>query len=338
MELGELVATMFLESQVEEECPFQFDMEGEVDKEDEDIADDDVTDPQENDASKLGTNLKQNRSGAPGTADGPFEFPGGLSKNPQYDTKNKGTKKRAGDKVLVLGTGVADDVPDCKVEDGIGVKSGPYPFQTAAHHLIPGNASLYNGDCDLWNYMEKDKTIEAAGFTWTIKFNIGYNVNGNHNGVWLPGNYGLIKDGAEDSPTKETWSALEQDHADWQLHYVAACSKALNGQFHDEHSKYNDKVRDLLNLIAEILFFHQTICKQCHGKFEKIPPPFIIKTRLYNISAYLKRRVTGNPQGWVRPWFTSNRWRDDVFGNGARPRHEFVDAYDYARIVEAGSK
>jgi hypothetical protein len=335
MELGELVATMFLESQVDEECPFQLDVTGGADKETEDIADDDLTDPQENDASKLGTNLKNNSPGAPGTADGPFEFPGGLSRDPQYDSKNKGNKKRAGDKVLVLGTRNADHVTG----DPNAVKSGPYPFQTAAHHLIPGNASLYNGDCDLWNYMEKDKTVEAAGFTWTIKFHIGYNVNGNHNGVWLPGNYGLIKSGAANSPTKKTWSTLEEDgFADWQLHYVAACAKALNGQFHDEHSKYNEKVRELLNLIAEVLFFHQTICKTCHEKFEKIPPPFIIKTRLYNLSGYLRRRVTGNPQGWVRPWFTSNRWRDDVFGSGTRPRHEFIDAYDYARIVEAGSK
>lgn len=323
MEMGELVATMFLEQDLEKECPFQLNVTGATDKEDEEQADDDLTDPQENDATKLGTNLKQNRPGAPGTVEGPFPFPGGLEENPQYDTKNKGKKAKQGDRVRVPATGDVD--------------AKAYPFQTAAHHLIPGNASLYNGDCDLWNYMEKGKQIEAAGFTWTIKYHIGYNVNGNHNGVWLPGNYALIKEGAKDSPTGKTWSSLEEDgFVDWQLNYVAACCKAMQGQFHDEHSVYNENVRALLNLIAEYVSFHQVFCQECQKKFQEIPPPFIIKTRLYNISQYLRRRVTGNPQGWVRPWFTSNRWRDEVFGSATRPRSEFVDAYQAAEVVEPG--
>jgi hypothetical protein len=60
----------------------------------------------------------------------------------------------------------------------LGGKS--YGAAVAAHHLIPGNASLK--DSELMDYLWTDG--EAEG-------NIGYNVNAKPNGVWSPGNYGV---------------------------------------------------------------------------------------------------------------------------------------------------
>jgi hypothetical protein len=309
MEMGELVAVAFLEEQMDEKCPFKQDSEGPSSKEDEDTADDDVKRVQANKADSLGKNLESGSQGTSGTIGGPYT-PDKATSILARDTANGGVRVR------VPGTGEID--------------TGVYPYQVAAHHLIPGNGSLYNDQCDLEDYMLKDKTVSAAGFTWTIKFHIGYNVNGAHNGLWMPGNYGLQNPSV--TPTGVTWGAMTQE--DWQMHYVAACSKGNRSQFHDEHSQYNESVRSLLNTIAEALFFHQVVCKECHDKGDdKVPPPYLIKERLYNLSRYFKNRLTSNPQNWVRPWFTSNRWRDVVFGSGSKPSNAFLDAYDESAIV-----
>ena len=44
----------------------------------------------------------------------------------------------------------------------------------------------------LINYMEDGKTVKTdGGKSYTIEGHIGYDVNGSHNGVWLPGNYAI---------------------------------------------------------------------------------------------------------------------------------------------------
>ncbi len=52
-----------------------------------------------------------------------------------------------------------------------------YPTAFSAHHLIPAGASLAKAD-KLNRYMNSGSTICC---------NLGYDVNGNENGVWLPG-------------------------------------------------------------------------------------------------------------------------------------------------------
>jgi hypothetical protein len=64
-----------------------------------------------------------------------------------------------------------------------------FPFVVAAHHLIPGNASL--GESRLKKLMTKSSAARIAGKARRIKNHIGYNVNGAHNGAWLPGNYAI---------------------------------------------------------------------------------------------------------------------------------------------------
>ena len=49
MQLGEAIAIGNLPEEMDKECPFQLDVSGSADKENEDIADDDLTPPQEND-------------------------------------------------------------------------------------------------------------------------------------------------------------------------------------------------------------------------------------------------------------------------------------------------
>ena len=42
--------------------------------------------------------------------------------------------------------------------------------------------------------------------------------------------------------------------------------------------------------------------------------------------------MTASPAAWKRPWFTSDRWRDDAFAQG-KPKEEFLTAHGKAETV-----
>lgn len=75
----------------------------------------------------------------------------------------------------------------------------PYPLTCAAHHLIPAQESLKKHD--ILQFMCKDGESQdfrnsggaepAAVPDSKVWGNVAYNVNGCHNGVWLPGNYAV---------------------------------------------------------------------------------------------------------------------------------------------------
>jgi hypothetical protein len=304
MEVGEKIAIGGLQKQVDDKCPFGKETEEGVDSEDaENLSKDDrksVLREQANNGGVLGTNLLSALHGSDGTVGGPFPPPK-MAKQPRRDTL------RAGMWVRVRGT------PD--------IDTDYFTFILAAHHLIPGEAAL--APSKLKNYMTKDKSVTADSGKGPVKRkirkHIGYNVNGAHNGVWLPGNYAIRK---SSSPTNETWSTLFETNADWCMNYVAAVAKVGKGQFHDAHTMYSSDVKKLLDAIEGILSTH--VCDTCDDP--KINPPFAIKKRLYALSAYFKGQLTGPPGAWKRPWFTSDKWRDLAFAGG-KIKKEFRVAY-----------
>ena len=305
-----------------ETCPFGEDVTGVSAIDNEDIADDDkdsVQEKQANNGGVLGDNLNNGSNGKDKTWKGAPYPPTDAEKQAANDSKRKDGEKlqKVWRTVRVPGAGT--------------IPTGNYPYTVAAHHLIPGNASLYSEENLLQNYMIKDKTVKAGGKKWQIKYHIGYNVNGAHNGVWLPGNYAIR---SKASPTGVTWGKMQEE--DWQLNYVAACSKVTKGQFHDTHEDYSDSVRELLNKIAVSLNQHQCTCKICADKNGgHIPPPYFIKMRLYKLSNYLRFNLTLGPSRWRRPWFASGRWRNVVFkGNAVTPSTEFCSAFNQARREE----
>jgi hypothetical protein len=317
MEIGELVAIGFLASDLNAKCPFTEEDKGPSEVEEENIGKDDrdsAAKEQENDGGVLGKNLTSGSPGEAGTIGGPYTAEP-RAPEPANDTKRSEGKLRA----LVPGTDAVD--------------TSEYPFLQAAHHLIPGNASLEPSE--LKRFMTQGSSVNTVtGRSFTLNSHIGYNVNGSHNGVWLAGNYAVRASGKwKKTPVPgATWGALDALHSDWQMNYVAAVAKASGAQFHDTHTDYSDAVKALLNAIATVLFAHQAACEQCKSKTE-IPPPFLIKERLYNISAYLKTKVRGGPLAWGRPWMTSDRWRDAAF-SGGRISDSFVDAFEKAKRLE----
>lgn len=306
-ELAESVAIGLLTEENAADCPFKAVVEGVDDVEVENIRVDDassVRGQQNNDGGVLGKNLISASPGKDGTVGGPFGPP--IAKAvARIDTKRT--------RLLLKVLGTAD------------IPTGLYGFTVAAHHLIPGEAALEKSE--LIHFMTQDETVTITVITpgvgeqeksKTIEKHIGYNVNGAHNGVWLPGNYYIR---AVSSP-KGFGSWSEMGSNPWCLNYMAAATKAGGGQFHDAHTQYSAKVKELLNKIAFMLSKHE--CDSCAK--DKINPPFRIKTRLYQLSSYFKGKLTAPPSMWKLPWFASDRWSEEAFA-GDKPDRAFIRAY-----------
>jgi hypothetical protein len=326
--LAEPICTPHVEQDLAANCPFQLVKESGPAKKDENIAFDDslaAQAEQENDGGTLGQNL---------SADANQDLDGGPypAKDFRFKQKPRDTK-RGGVRVRIEGFKDAEE--------------GDFPYTVAAHHLIPGNASLYADGEQLQEAMRKDGTVKTQkGRTCTITADIGYDVNGSHNGVWLPGNYAIhtakaakIEDGEivraarpETSPVKgKSWSALKKAGLEhWQFLYVAAVSKAGKAQFHDTHENpYSESVRqNLKNLLIALMNHLDSGCTKCTKS--ELPPPFRIKHRLYGLSQTLRTQTQGHPVGWKLPWFTSERWSEICFPAG-KITEDFRNAYDEAR-------
>jgi hypothetical protein len=269
------------------ECPFQDEADADVSVEGENVADDDTDAAQslqDNDGGVLGKNLI---NASPGKADTINKFypPPQKSPEPRVDSKTDPARK-------------------------VQVQGKPYKYKVAAHHLIPGEASLTNSD--LYNdYMIAGATFTTGeGNEFKTRVNIGYNVNGNHNGVWLPGNYGIR---SSTGPGGKTWSDITDDA--WCFEYMRACVDEARGQFHDSHTKYSEAVLKALNAMAVKLALHQDSCDDCLSKKE-VDPPYQIKSRLYLFSRYLRGKLRRQPGTWKVPWYTSDRFRDQMMTGG----------------------
>lgn len=167
-----------------------------------------------------------------------------------------------------------------------------YDAAVAAHHLIPGNASLKNSFL-----------FESEEYLWKdgkAKGNIGYDINSAENGVWSPGNYGVRpwgSDGAtfakQASPKDFAFSAIEA----WRC------------QFHDAHPEYSNFVRDALDKLYEKLSAQQDIwCPEAKKKKKKPDekePLYVLVTRLNTISARMKRMLVFPVSNWKKNIYTS---------------------------------
>jgi hypothetical protein len=304
-QLGEAVGVAFLTDAVAE-CPFTTASPPSVSKEGEEPAKDDtdaVEDVQENDGGKLGRNVVSGKSGTDGTWNALGAEPP-LYQSPRNDTRRKGVRAH-----------VKADGQD-------------YPFTVAAHHCIPGEASLHPSAL-FEKFMEKGGEMElntsSGARTFKLQEHIGYNVNGSHNGVWLPGSYAIR---ASTSPvTGKSWGDLADSGAegDWKLSYIAAVVRAGRGQFHDAHTHYNTHVRGMLNKLALTIIAHMVACEECQKKTE-LPPPYALKARLYRLSRSLRLQVKSMPHRWKLTLMTSDQVRTDILGNPVRWQ-EFLTQY-----------
>lgn len=198
----------------------------------------------------------------------------------QHDLKNKSSK---------LGTALGD-----KPEPSTTVNGGSHDITVAAHHLIPGNASLKPSP--ILNYVTKTKGKIAE--------NIGYNVNSAPNGVWLPGWYAI-----------SGWGALRLSDNAFCTEYVKACMRETRTQFHDTHPLYSEDVkRKLASLVVKIENTGQALCDECKKIKENdglLPPPYGLVGELDRLSGSYRRRLRAGAK-WRAPIVTSSTWEDVI--------------------------
>ena len=160
------------------------------------------------------------------------------------------------------------------------------PFVFAAHHLIPGNASLVK------SALMDDGHLVAEG---NHPKNIGYNINQARNGVWLPGNY-AFKEGA----WKRLPPAKKRD-------YAYAMMRACRFQFHDSHDDYSGWVRDVLaEIAAKVATQESIICTEARKKKpEKEHVLNGLVARLNTVSQRLRRYLSPPSSAWRANLYTS---------------------------------
>lgn len=202
------------------------------------------------------------------------------------------------------------------------------PLTVAAHHIIPGKASLPKST--VRKYIWKSEG--------TIKGDIGYDVDGAENGIWLPthhaasskmnpekdgdgqiriGEQGVLvnDDDAPEDSYAMSWSALSNKAKKYKgddpnfaelfvPRYTQQAMKLLSRQFHDAHPKYNDWVKERLDRLAAQVESLSLGCSECQKSKEK-SPPYALVFRLNALSGTISGALLGSPRKSWGKVFTS---------------------------------
>ncbi len=227
-------------------------------------------------------------------------------------------------------TGDRSDVSSIKI-------THTYPVRCAAHHCIPAQESLK--DHPILAFMCKKGSSDESnhgygdGQVWS---NVGYDVNGIQNGVYLPGSYavgggrGGMKVWTQDDADKDhedvsepadpnsnllTGELNEISNVNRKWLYVKQATRLAKGQFHDRHVDYSTKfVKGILDKIDEDYInryersFLVMKCSKCKDRYEKaeklgIPTPYGLVERLNRVSAKCAAYLTGHT--WPLNVYTS---------------------------------
>lgn len=284
-----------------------------------------------------------------------YETTVGAVPNPKDDPKNR-LHQSGSKRPEPVSIPIADDDDEVTYQN--------YPVTCAAHHCIPAQESLKRSA--LLDFMiskhEDDKLkngdaeITQKGIVWS---DIGYDVNGTENGVFLPGNYAVgggrgglrvweepdgdadndeeldflgeepVRDGLPQS-RQLTGSLYDISNQNRKWRYVKGAMEAAGGQFHDRHEAYSDHVLEALEKINTNLrllqkkFVTDEKCKECKKKADSIedtgiPSPYGLTDRLNGLSAKLRGHLTG--ASWPKNIYTSE-WVKGYLGrlDGANKR------------------
>jgi hypothetical protein len=211
-------------------------------------------------------------------------FENDLEPSPDDDAEGYGGFKNDASK---LGRALGGSPAQRKAE----VDGRQFPITVAAHHLIPGNASL-----------KKSQLFCSEEYLWVDgkkKGNIGYNVNAADNGVWLPGNYAIDGWGGKLDLYKEQ--------------YAQSAIASWRAQFHDAHEIYSEFVLEALEKVYEkIDNVYCVSCPQAQQQKKKLtpderPPLRALVARLNTISARMRRMLVAPTLNWKKNVYTSTR-------------------------------
>lgn len=182
------------------------------------------------------------------------------------------------------------------------------PYSGAAHHLIPTYASFKKAT-RLMKYVKQGSIISG---------DIGYDVNGAQNGIWLPTStaFGrMLKAKLITVQGKKAGTSFSRLSPDTKQLYKEAVMKKTSRQFHDAHPAYSQFVLGILRKLT----LHMTNlqvkldCKKCEeikNNDKKVKPPYGLVDRLNSVGGRLRGKLTGGARGWRAPIFTSTSAKD----------------------------
>lgn len=209
----------------------------------------------------------------------------------------------------------AEKVPQPEYDEKpIKIAGVKYPLSIAAHHLIPGKASLPVSMIKKYVWKSEGGVIDG---------DIGYDVDGAENGKWLPTHQTMssklgesqaivIEDDTDPSKTiGMSWAELsdrakekegnQQTYTELFLpRYTQQAMKLLNCQFHDSHSDYSTWVKVQLDKISVSIDVKSGLCDKCKKNAIKTPP-YSLVYRLNGLSRTCAGLLSGSPKNtWLR--------------------------------------
>jgi hypothetical protein len=186
--------------------------------------------------------------------------------------------------------------PETGVQDISEVRTNP-------HHCIPGDASLKGH-----KILEAIKKDEG-----TITADIGYDVNGRPNGIWLPTIIEHFYAGYTnvDPIAGISWGSLSKDYPNEQFSMAEAAMYESRRQFHDAHPDYSLHVTGRLDKLFDKLILRKQQCPVAGPKAKpNVPPPFALVHWLNALSHAMASHLSNEPTRWKDPIFTSRHAKE----------------------------
>lgn len=190
------------------------------------------------------------------------------------------------------------------------------PVAFAAHHMIPGDASLKKSKL----FKDAKNGLQVKG---KAEGNVGYDVNNEVNGVWLPGSYAFSQ--GEEKLWGKAGKTFEELFAVTPYDYAAAAIEFSGAQFHDSHPQYSAEVVKVLDEIHNKLKKMKDVpwCPEVAKDEDDLPPLYAIVNRLAAVSQRLRRLLTFPTSAWKKDMYTSKhslQWMEDQTRNRRTPR------------------
>lgn len=163
-----------------------------------------------------------------------------------------------------------------------------------AHHVLPADAAV-NKSPDLLKEMKKGNGH--------LKGDVGYGVNHENNGVFLP------TDDRWDVGKFGKWSAVQRKRDGYLLlyAYAYAAMEKTGRQFHTAHPDYSRWVKQRLEEVRVKMLEMKDDCKKCEKKNAAEPynPPYEIVAKLDSIADHVSGYLCGSSKRWIYPIVTS---------------------------------
>jgi len=164
--------------------------------------------------------------------------------------------------------------------------AGLIPVLYGAHHLIPGNAAMAK------SLLYENKWLGPVD-DGKHKKNIGYNINSEKNGIWLPTSYALRGNWTNKSP-------------EYQKAYAYLAMHDTKLTFHDSHVEYSDQVLKALNNLEKLMKkMKNDGCPICGKGNKEGSPPYHLNARINAVSKWLRDHLELPPEKWKKNIITS---------------------------------